>query len=355
MRSLMSHLRPKRLYAKSNNSSFLYFFSSASSLACTRTSSPTSNPSISNFLIETLAFSEPQAISISNRFPPRKSLERPHSVVQFLKQRGFSDAHIRSSIRHMPKIIFSDVDKTLKPKLQFLQDLGLTGPDLGNFISTHSRVLLYSLERTLMPYFGIIKKTLVNDDENNQGLIRLSMLLKREPWLFFIPETALRDKVSRVLDMGFSVDSRMLVHAMLTVSGMTPETFSRKIELLRSFGFSMDECMAIFRMAPALLMTSEDKLKFKIDFFLNDFKLDRRALVSWPNSLVYNIEKRVIPRCRVLRVITSKGLLLQKEPRFTRATVWILDSSMEEKSGVLRSLLFFGRPDQLCCNAALWV
>ncbi|KAE9449107.1 hypothetical protein C3L33_18976, partial [Rhododendron williamsianum] len=220
----------------------------------------------------------------------------------------------------MPKIIFSNVDKTLKPKLQFLQDLGLTGPDLAAAL--------------LGP--------------------QLSMLLKREPWLFFIPERALRDKVSRVLDMGFSVDSRMLVHAVLTVSGMTPETFSRKIELLRSFGFSMDECMAILRMAPTLLMTSEDKLKFKIDFFLNDFKLDRRALVSWPNSLVYNIEKRVIPRCRVLRVITSKGLL-QKEPRFTRATVWILDSSMEEKSGVLRSLLFFGRPDQLCCNAALWV
>ncbi|KAI8535955.1 hypothetical protein RHMOL_Rhmol10G0216000 [Rhododendron molle] len=329
---------------KNKNKPFLCSFSSVSSLTHSRSSisTPTSNPSLSNFLIETLAFSEPQAISISSRLPSRKSLEKPQSVVQFLKQLGFSDAHIRSAIRLTPNILLSDVDKTLKPKLQFFQDLGFTDPDMGKFISKHSNVLLRSLERTLIPWVDTIKNKLVTD-ENNQDLIRvlkrsyrvgsvsrlkcniaflescgivgsqLSMLMRRQISIFHLPEPALRDLVSRVLDMGFSVGSRTLVYAVLTVSCISVDTFSRKIELFRSFGFSMDECMEMFRTNPILLKSSEDKLKFGIDFFLNDFKLERFALVSWPYCLAYNIKKRVIPRCRVLRVIMSKGLL-QKEP-----------------------------------------
>ncbi|XP_058186985.1 uncharacterized protein LOC131303938 isoform X1 [Rhododendron vialii] len=354
-------LSPFPSLSKTNdkNTPFLCSFSSVSSLPHTH---PTNkNLSLSNFLIETLAISEPQAISISNRFPWRKSMDNPQSVVHVFKQLGFSDSHIRSSIQLRPEILFSNVDKILKPKLQFFQDLGFTGPDLGNFISTHPRVLFYSLERNLIPCVDIVKKTLGND-KNNQDLIRvfqctysdpsvsrlkcniaflescgivgphLSMLLKRAPWLFFISVTALRDQVSRVLDMGFSVDSRMFVPAVLTVGGMTRESFSRKIELLRSFGFSMDECMDMFRRAPTFLRPSVDKLKFKIDFFLNDLELDRCALVSWPNCLTYSIENRVIPRYRVLRVIMSKGLL-QKEPSLN----YVLTSSEEKFLGKLIS------------------
>ncbi|KAH7859461.1 hypothetical protein Vadar_001341 [Vaccinium darrowii] len=335
----LSHFRSKILHSKPNYTSFLYFFSSVSSLAHTRTS----NPSISNFLIETLAFSESQAISISNRFPPTKTsrtLEKPHSVVQFLRQLGFSYTQIRSSIRLHHYILFSDVDKTLKPKLQFFQNLGLTGPDLSKFISKNPRFLRDSLERTVIPCVDVIKNTLVND-KNNKDLIlvlqrsywatakpalrlksniaflescgivgsQLSMLLKREPWLFFLLETSLRGLVSRVIDMGFSVDSRMLVHAVHTVSCMTDETISKKFELFRSFGFSVDECMQMFRRAPRLFAASEGKLKFGMEFFLYDVKLERSVLVSRPTCLTYSMGERVIPRYRVLQVIKCKRLL----------------------------------------------
>ncbi|KAH7861599.1 hypothetical protein Vadar_028203 [Vaccinium darrowii] len=340
MQNLISHFRSKSLYSKPNSIPFLCLFSSVSSLADTPTSTPTSNPSISNFLIETLAFSEPQAISISNRFPPTKTLENPHSVVRFLRQLGFSDTHIQSCIRLHPDILFYNVDKTLKPKLQFFQDLGVTGPDLGKLTSKHSRVFHNSLERTLIPCVDIIKKTLVND-KNNQDLIRvlqrsywvtvkplsrlkcniaflqscgivgsqLSMLLKKQPSLFFMPATRLKDLVSRVIDMGFSVDSRMLVHAVHTISCMTDETINKKIELFRSFGFSMDKCMQMFRKAPRLFGASEGKLKLGMEFFLYDVKLERSALVSRPTCLMYSMGERVVPRYRVLQVMKCKKLL----------------------------------------------
>ncbi|KAG5529346.1 hypothetical protein RHGRI_029902 [Rhododendron griersonianum] len=288
----------KSLYPKPNNSTFLRFFSSLSSL----THSRTSNPSLSNFLIETLAFSEPQAVSISNRFASRKSLEKPHSVVQFIRQFGLSDVQIQSSVRLTPNILFSNVEKTLKPKLQFFQDLGLTGPELEVpwGVSKPESKLKRSI--AFLESCGIVGS-------------ELSMLLRSKPWLFFQKEPALRDLIARLLDMGFSVDSRMLVHAVITVSDMSGETFSRKFEMFRSFGFSMDECRDMFRRAPRILTTSKDNLKFKIDFFLNDIKLDRCALISWPVCLSYSMEKRVIPRYRVLQVIKSKRLL-QKGPSF---------------------------------------
>lgn len=79
---------------------------------------------------------------------------------------------------------------------------------------------------------------------------QLSTLLKRKPRLFVIRESTLRDLVSRVLDMGFLIKWRMLVHAVYAVSGMSGETLSRKLELFRSFGFSEGELMEMFRRYP---------------------------------------------------------------------------------------------------------
>ncbi|KAI8536122.1 hypothetical protein RHMOL_Rhmol10G0231800 [Rhododendron molle] len=348
------------LCSKPNNSKNIPFLCSFSTLSSRSISTPTSNPSLSNFLIETLAFSEPKAVSISNRFSSRKSLENPHAVVQFLKQLGFSDAHVRSTIRIRPKTLFSNIDKTLKPKLQFFQDLGLTGPDLGKFISTHSRVLVSSLERTLIPFVDIIKNTLVND-ENNQGLIRvlqcpywatskselrpkcniaflescgivgsqLSYLLKWQPWLFFISETALRDIVSRVLDMGFSVDSRLLVHAVFVVGGQSGETFRRKIDLFRTFGFSEDECMDMLRKAPRLLGASKSKLKFGMEFFLIDVKLERSVLLRQPTCLMFSMGARILPRYRVLQALKCKRLL-KKEPSLLNALKFSEEKFLEK-------------------------
>lgn len=77
-----------------------------------------------------------------------------------------------------------------------------------------------------------------------------STLLKRQPRLFVMRESARRDLISRVLDMGFRIDSRMLVHAVYAISCMSGETFSRKLELFRSFGFSrvnLWKCLGRFR------------------------------------------------------------------------------------------------------------
>ncbi|XP_058185895.1 uncharacterized protein LOC131303118 [Rhododendron vialii] len=227
--------------------------------------------------------------------------------------------HVRKNIPR--PLLQRRLDKTLKVETQaaVLSGPGLTGSDLGNFISKHSHFLCYSLEKTVRPCVDIIKKALVND-RNNQDLIRvlrrpywvtakpvsrlrcniaflescgivepqLAILLRTRPWLFFLQEPALRNLVSRVVDMGFPIGSRMLVHALFTVSGMSGETFSRKIELFQTFGLSEDE-------------------------------------FSWPTCLSYSMGKRIIPRYKVLQLIKRKRPL-EKEPSLLN----VLDYSEEE-------------------------
>ncbi|KAJ7960990.1 Transcription termination factor family protein [Quillaja saponaria] len=183
-------------------------------------------------------------------------------------------------------MLFSDIDKTLKPKIYFFQQVGIVGSDLGKFISKNSILLTASSEKTLVPNLETLKRFLYGD-KNNKMLIK-------------------------AVNMGFPLNSRMLVHSL---SSLSREWFERKLELLQSFGFTNDESMQIFRRAPSLLRTSEEKLKFGIEFYLHTARLQKRVFVNRPQDLMYSMEERVVPRYRVSQVIISKKLL-KKKPSF---------------------------------------
>ncbi|CAK9169574.1 unnamed protein product [Ilex paraguariensis] len=87
----------------------------------------------------------------------------------------------------------------------------------------------------------------------------------------------LKNLVSKVLDMGFVLESRMRT--------------------------------------PGLLRTSEEKLKLGIQFFMNNMKFDKTVLVRNPTCLMHSMKERVIPRYRVLQIIASNRLL-KKQPSF---------------------------------------
>ncbi|XP_052192078.1 transcription termination factor MTERF9, chloroplastic-like [Diospyros lotus] len=331
------HFHSRVLHSKVSG----FFFCLFSSTASPAPAHSSRNPLIFNYLTRTFTCSEKQALWVSNDHPSLKTLDKPQSVVQFLEEIGFSKSQIQYTVRVSPGILFCSIEKNLKPKLNLFQELGLTGDRLGEFISKNPSFLNCSLENTLMPQIDLIRKVLV-DDKDNQDLIwvlrrvsrfrakvpepmllrniaflkscnivgpRLVTMFKTRPWVLLMPESALRDLVSRVLNMGFSVDSGMLVYALQTVSSMSAETFNRKLDLLKRFGFSDNECIEMFRRFPSVLKASEAKLKFGIEFFLNDAKVERSTLVRRPICLICSMEKRVKPRYRVLQVLKLKRLL----------------------------------------------
>ncbi|KAL5993498.1 hypothetical protein ACLOJK_014423 [Asimina triloba] len=311
--------------------------SSFSSSAVANASRRTPRSFLVNYLTRILGFSKTVAAATSKNLPNLKSADRPDRVLSFLCSSGFSQTHIRDAVRIAPQVLVADVEKILKPKVKLFQGLGLEGSDLGLFLSKNSTLLTISLDRKLIPCINVLKSVLSRNDRvitalrncrwilckdpsarllpniaflQSCGIVgsQLSTLLQRLPFLFAMKESALHALVGRVKGMGFSVDSRMFVYALQTVSSMKPETLQQKLKLFEAFGFSKEESMAAFRSAPSLLRTSEKKLRLGLEFFLNTVEVDRATLVRTPRYLMYSLEERVIPRTRVVEMLTRKKL-----------------------------------------------
>ena len=323
-----------------NPRSFLSLFSTVSVSLPTQFSKE--RTFVLDYLNSNFKFSKSQSIYVSDHVSGVRYPEKPLSVLNFFKKFGFSEAQIQSMVLQKPQLLFSDVDRTLRPKIEFFQLVGFEGSELCDFISKNSTILTSSLKRTLVPSVEAVRKIVCNERDFVQVLFRcgrilpkyqklvanvaflescgivgsqLSMLLKRQSRLFIAPEASLRNHVSRAVDMGFHENSRMLVHALHTISGLSYKTFMRKLEFIQCFGFSKDESLQMFRRSPALLRTSEKKLKAGIEFFLHTVMIPKSVLVHRPNVLMYSIEDRVVPRYRVLQLLISKKLL-KKVPSF---------------------------------------
>ncbi|KAJ8562745.1 hypothetical protein K7X08_031197 [Anisodus acutangulus] len=348
-RSLSTHLPHLHYLPAGPFSSFRISLSSLSQVVTKKSAQNANqeNPVLLNYLINTLDIPIPKALAISNRFPWVRSVEKPELAVHFFKSIGFTDAQIQSAVCHTPQIIYADVENTLKPKIQLLQELGITGSDLGTLVSKKAIILTRSLEKILKPSIEVLNKVLINGIDNGDWLrvlrrcdwviyrsphlrlipnisylksigivgTQLSSLLKRQPSLFVMPESELKKLVSKLMNIGFTTDSKMLMHGLHTLCCISHKTISRKLLLLQHSGFSKSECMEMFRKAPGLFRTSEEKISRGLEFFLETVKLNKSMLVQHPTLLMFSMEDRLIPRYQVFQLIKSKKLVT-KEPSF---------------------------------------
>ncbi|KAL2528062.1 Mitochondrial transcription termination factor family protein [Forsythia ovata] len=333
-----SHSKPTRLIS----SPFSPLFQNLYTTSSTPTPSPSlKNPILFNYLIDTFNFPYSKALELSNRYSYTKTSKNPPSVLLYLKSLQFSDAQIKYAVSASPQILFTALETILMPKICFFQSLGLSGSRLPDFLSKHSQLLTRSLHRTLIPCIDIMKKVLSSNVNDNHDLFlalsrcswiatsterlsanltyfekecgirrpQVAMLMKRQPRIFIFPESHVKGLVARALEMGFLLDSKMLVHGIFTLNCIGVETYNRKLKLLRSFGFSEDECREMFRKVPSLLRTSEAKLRFGLEFFLETNNLKKSSMVQYAGSLMYSMEERVVPRYRVLEVLKEKGFV----------------------------------------------
>ena len=111
-------------------------------------------------------------------------------------------------------------------------------------------------------------------------IINVVMLLKLQPCIFITQQSTIGNYVSRAVYMGFNENWnwRMLVHVIHSISSLSYKTFRRALELIICFGFSLNECLQMFRSSPTLLRTSEKKLKAAMEFLLHTVMLPKSVL-----------------------------------------------------------------------------
>ncbi|KAL0007325.1 hypothetical protein SO802_008827 [Lithocarpus litseifolius] len=90
---------------------------------------------------------------------------------------------------------------------------------------------------------------------------------------------------------------------------MKESNWNRKMEVLKSFGWSEEAIWSVFKSNPLCLGCSEEKMKSAMDFCVNTMEMDVETIIRYPRFLTYAVDNRLRPRYNVLKVLKSKNLL----------------------------------------------
>lgn len=290
-----------------------------------------------SFLISSCGLSPEMAVSVSEkvRF---ENLEKPNFVVTKLKDYGFSQKQIAEIVRKRPSILMFK-EKTLLPKLKFFQSVGFPMAHLATAVARDPTVLCRSLEKQLIPSYNFLKSVLLTDERvaiamqqsrrisqqnppnniaPNVAVLRelavpescIMLLLTHHPETLVENTDALKESVKKVLEIGFNPLRSTFVLALHVIA----EKANRRIwdqcyETYSSWGWSKDDIYLAFRRHPNCMILSQKKISRTIEFLVNKMGWDSRMVLSCPAVLLFNLENRIIPRCHVIRVLSSRGLI----------------------------------------------
>jgi len=276
---------------------------------------------IASFLLNECGFSLDEANSICRRRPSllgRKSYDNSRQTLQFLRDKGLNEIGVRKLFSTYPTFIRSSFQATVKPKVEFLERIGLTGQKLLKALHRSPRFLTSNLSRTLEPKVCFLQSVLdpylaavVSNPESDQiagkvvsnHSLTASVISECPRILTWPTKKILAGLVKDIEGMGIEKGSKAFARCFIVLSMKKRDTVQRKLENFRELGFTDEEVGIIVKKMPVLLGLTEDKLRQKFKFLVEEWKLPRNVLASQPATLCYSIEKRLKPRLIALRAL----------------------------------------------------
>ncbi|KAK7843790.1 hypothetical protein CFP56_011916 [Quercus suber] len=82
-----------------------------------------------------------------------------------------------------------------------------------------------------------------------------------------------------------------------------------KLELYKRWGWSKDVALLAFKRRPHCMLLSEEKITEAMDFLVNKMGCPSAVIARNPIIILFNLEKRIIPRCLVIQSLLAEGLL----------------------------------------------
>lgn len=329
-------------------------------LSLSSTSSSTeATHSFIDFLVGSLGLSKQQATSVSTRLNRHRqaqrakkvsdfdSIRKANSIISFFKQNEFDQSQIINVVCYYPRVLRCKIDETLKPKINFLRELGIFGPDMREFIATNPLILFRSQNSDIVPAIQALRD-LMGGDENvifllkrmrhkafnrvltdlmpNVSLLQnygipLELIRKRilrHPFPYLRKTKYFEDLLIRVEEkLRIRRDSPMFLYAVQLFGTYTEETIESKCQVFKSFGWTESEIQNAIRQNPHCLGSSEARIKNRLEFFMNELGYGPHTLILKVSLLTYSLEKRIIPRHRVLLILKEKGLIRKDYPLYS--------------------------------------
>ncbi|KAL3640774.1 hypothetical protein CASFOL_015742 [Castilleja foliolosa] len=298
---------------------------------------PAKASTVYDFLIHKHNFSHESATRIASVLTRLKNPERSDSTLAFFRASGFSIAQLEKILTYRPSYISSDLEKVIKPKLKVFRDFGFSADETADIISKAPCILHCSVDNKLIPSFAVLegllgsksevvklhrvrcflvydlKKTLVPNFEflkscgvNVDQIIRFIRIFPR---LFLQKPEIMENLVKKVDSMGVKRSSGMFIHAVRVVGSMNKESWETKLRNFRDLGFSENDILRVFRSTPLVFSASKEKVMKITKVLVGTGKYDMGCILNSPNSLLFSVENRYMPRLRVLGVLERRGLI----------------------------------------------
>ena len=131
-----------------------------------------------------------------------------------------------------------------------------------------------------------------------------------------------RERVKEVLllaeELGVPTTSRMFRHAVSAVADISKEKVAAKLEFFkRTLGCSESEVSTAMCKVPAILGLSDEILLRRIEFLVNEAAMEPQYIVERPVLLALSLEKRLVARHYVMKVLRKRGLLDSRTSFYT--------------------------------------
>jgi mTERF domain-containing protein len=309
--------------------------------ACLLSASAAAPFSLEDYLVAACGLSPAQArkaferASRDARKPFFVAASNPDAVLALLSSAGLSRADIAAAVAADPLILRSCVNK-IGPRLLALRDrVGLSAPQISRFLLVGSRALrsgdvvpnldfLISSFGSLEPVLAVMKgnTSILERDldrviKPNVAQLRQRGLSAREiaqmcfycPWLIGFQPERVKDFLLRAEDLGVSSRSPMFKHMVPAMARTNKEKNAATLEFLKtSLGCSQSEAAFAVSKMPGILGISNDCLLPKIQFLINEVGLEPQDILHRPSLLTYSLEKRLVPRYCVMKILLAKGL-----------------------------------------------
>ncbi|KEH37298.1 putative transcription regulator mTERF family [Medicago truncatula] len=335
----------------------------------TTTITSDSNSFTVSYLIHKFGFSHEFALKASKQLYFKTS-QKPDSVLNFFKNHGFTDSHIRNVIKREPWLLSCDTQKRILPKFQFLLSIGASSSDIVHMVrcnpkflelslknnqikfeyflskgassshiisllTSNPQILQSSLDKRIIPLFELLRMFFKTNKDTIVCLIRhskwvasyphhlivaninlmsdfgvshsvIARLLQIKPSIFCSKD--LIKSLEEVKGLGFHPPITTFGAALIAKKGMSKKLWDEKVDVFKKWGWSDEDVIRAFRGRPDLLLTSIDKINLVMSFWVNQLGWDSLALAKRPHIFSYSLEKRIIPRASVLQYLVMKGL-----------------------------------------------
>ncbi|KAF5203023.1 Mitochondrial transcription termination factor family protein [Thalictrum thalictroides] len=301
-----------------------------------------------SYLINSCGLSPEKAISVSKKIHFENSTQ-PDSVLTLLRNYGFTNTQISNFVAKAPQLLVYNPDKTLKPKFDFFQSLGLSDHNLAKLLSSHPYHLRGSLKNQIIPGIAFLK-TIVHTNNNvvtalnrsmyilqkkqnaylaanvailrNQGIpdSNISYLILYNTSASLVAVHKLEKTIKEVMKMKFNPLGSPFVKAVRALGYLSESSREAKFNVCKKWGWSEDDIYSAFRREPNFFCLSEKNIMQKMKFFVNEMGFNTLLMVKYPLILMFSMEKRIIPRCSVIKILISKGLV-EKDSVITRMLI----------------------------------